>query len=157
MSLSDRGRGLINQPQLEEPLYTFLTLNHPTWAAPLRYVNCYRDLTISGVTYQGRFFKLPMPAQSRTLQAETVLTIDNADREVSYQVASILDRRPGSAEVFQAFATTLDVVEVGPAKFEWSNPVPTGADYTMTLKANSMLQENYPMQLMRPGTYPGLF
>lgn len=155
--ISDRLALLITKAQMSEAFFLLLTLNHPTWAQPLRYVNSQSDLNSNGVLYKARGFSVPMPTQSKIELPEVSLTINNVDREVSYKVASITDRRPGTAILSVIASGAPDVVEAGPANLRWTNPTLTGETYTLTLTPYAGLQDTYPMHTYSPAYYPGLY
>lgn len=155
--ITERARKLVNQAQFDEALFLLLTLNHPTWAEPLRYVCSKKDLTSNSVLYKAKGFRVSLPSQSKTELSEVTLTVIDTDRECRRKLRQMTNRLPGSATLSVVFSGAPDVSETGLMKFQFLSPTTPNKICTFTLGQNAALAETYPMHKYRPYTHPGLF
>lgn len=155
--ITNRLQNKLNQPTLDEALLQLLELNHPTWDAPLYFVNSLADVVSQGRTYKGKIFSCTIPPQTKNTIGQVTLRLIDIDRVVAKKLLGMTDRRPGSAKLMAISSGAPDVIEVGPISFEFTSPLITASDVTMQLGAVATLSEIYPVHKIRPSTHPGAF
>lgn len=155
--ISEHAREQIDKAQFDEALFLLLTLNHPTWSEPLRYVSSAKDVTSQGVLYKATDFTVPLPPQTKNDISDVTVSITDINREVSRNLRALTDRRTGSATLAVVFSNDPNKYEVKPMNFRFSLPTITTRVVTLSLTLGPGLKEIYPVHKYRPATHPGAF
>lgn len=155
--ISDEVRNKIDLAYLDVVLLSLVTLSHPTWDEPLRYVRSQQDITCQGILYKAKEFSLPLPAQTKKDISDITLMVVDIDRELTRKLMGLTNRLPGSATFGVITAENPDVYEIKPMDLEFTQPTITNKTVTLNLGLATALREIFPAHKYRPATYPGLF
>lgn len=101
--------------QTEEVFLMCLTVNQPSLAAPLLFVNDKVDLVRTVGTFIAFPFQLKLPDQTDQETPQVTLVIDNVDRSIGESVREFTSAPIITLEV--VLATTPDIIEAGPFVF----------------------------------------
>ena len=119
--------------QTGEVFLTCVKLEEAGTAAPppLLFVNDMVDLVRSEGTYIAFPFKIELPTDSESEQAQVQLVIDNVDRQIVQKIRSF--DKPPVVTMDVVLASSPDTVEAGPFVFEMKGAAYDALTVTLTL------------------------
>jgi hypothetical protein len=155
-NLSPAARRAIFASQTGEAVILLLTLDHASFADPIRVCSAGEDITSGGLLYQWFPFELTLPPEDDEKAATVKLRIGNADRRV-VEAARSVTGAPISVSFSLILDSSPDVVEAGPFEFSLRDVTYDAVAVEGTLRYEDVLSEPYPAGTMNPSDFPGLF
>lgn len=149
-------QNMLSQTSAEAFLAT-MTIEHPSFATPLRFIQDVVDLTRSdGTTYIAYPFKLQLP-DDRDDQIPTVtLTIGNVDRRIIPAIRGITPPPP-IVTVGVIMRSDPDNEVIVPLQFTMTSVDYNATQITATLTYEFRLSAKFPRDAINPATCPGVF
>lgn len=142
--------------QTNEVFLSFLKIEHPSLATPIRLVCNYEPITRADGTYQPCAFNAPSPSQTEDRAPSTQITIDNTDLTINEQLRKLVGAP--IVTLFTALASSPDTIEEGPFVFTLQTAQGDVNSITGTLGYDARLfEQNFPAQTYTPVNSPGLF
>jgi len=154
-TLSAAARNAIFASQTAEAFLVLLTLDHPTWGAPVRVTSDAVDTASRGYTYKPFPFLVSLPEERDDALARVRLTIDNVDRSIIAALRPLTSPPTVTLEV--VLASSPDTLEAGPFDFTLRNVEYDALTITGDLMFEDVLNEPFPAGSFTPASYPGLF
>jgi hypothetical protein len=147
-------RGVLAQ-QTSEWFAVLLEISHASLGTPIRLVNNYSSLTVSGNVYTAYPFEFTLPDEQDDREPQAVLTIDNTDRMLMSTIRSISSPPSVSARIVRG-ANPTDI-EWGPIAF-LVRSVQYDSNYVrFKLSFLNYSEEPFPYINFTPRLFPGLF
>jgi hypothetical protein len=153
-SFSSRALTSIFAHQTDEVWLVLLTLDHPDFEEPLRFVNNVEAIVSRGEIYIPFPFMVEFPGQDPEAVGEARLRIDNIDRQIVNTIREI--QSPPDAKFEVIIAADADTIE---AKFEGLTLRNASYDVqqvTGSLRYEEMVSEPVSLE-MTPARFPGMF
>lgn len=95
-----------------DPFLTLITLNHPTFPDPLRFVNNSVDIVSRGNTYKAFAVEIGLPIDDGENQKEFSLIFDNVSLELIDEIRSVVGETQIQVSLEMVLASQPDVVEI---------------------------------------------
>lgn len=153
--VSATARAALYAPQTSEVLLTLLTIDHDDMPSPVRFVDNLEDVTSRGDTYTAFPFRAVLPADVEGELPQVEVVVDNVTRELVAEIRSIAT--PASVTLEIILASDPDTVEAGPWHLEVVAATYTATEIRLTLTAEALMSEPYPVGLFTPTRFPMLF
>lgn len=153
-TLSQRALESAFAAQTDEVWLMLVTIEHPSIAEPLRFVNNYESVTSRGEVYVAFPFEVELPGEDAENPGEARLRIDNVDRQIVDTIRTITS--PPSVTFEVVLASQPNTVEASFSgltlrQVEYDALVVTG-----TLRFEDIVTEPLSVQ-MTPARFPGMF
>lgn len=133
-----------------------LTINHPTFAEPIRLAYDTAPLARAAGVYQPYPFAIVLPSQLEDQTPQAKVTIDNTDLQVNQALQSLSGLPSVTVEV--VLASQPDVVEAGPFNFSLDSVNATADTIEGTLGfEDDIFAQQSPAQSYFPTNSTGLF
>jgi hypothetical protein len=132
-----------------------LTIDHPSWAQPLRVVQNQQDITSRGEVFTAYAFDLTLAADnSKTLPAMQ-LTLDNVDRSLIQQIRAL----PSSPTIVVELiiSSEPDSPEISFPDMEMKQISYDANSIRTQIIVADILNVSYPKGKINPSNYPGLY
>jgi len=162
--LSNAAKAAIFAQQTDEAFITLVTINHPTFTAPVRVASdpyeLLPDAGVRGVVSRGEEylflpFTIELPAQDDSGAAKARISVDNISREI---VAAV--RRANSALTITieiVLASDPDTPEVSIEDFRLDRVTYDALTVSGDISVEYFDLEPFPARRFTPSDFPGLF
>jgi hypothetical protein len=138
----------------DEVWLLLLTIEHPTLATPLRFVNNLESVTSRGNLYQAFPFEIELPGQDPESIGEARVKLDNIDRSI---VASLRAMTVPPTATFEIIlASQPDVIEASFEGLTLRNTDYDALSVRGVLRFEDIVSEPVSVQ-MTPGRFPAMF
>ena len=154
-NLSSRAVASANDHETGEVWLTLLTIEHPSLAEPMRFVDDKQNIASRGNTYLGFPFSLIPPDDDPQKAPTAKLEIDNTDRRIVEAVRSLTS--PPTITVEWVLASQPDVIEMSFENLTLAVAPWDAGSVTGELAYEDVLNEPIPGDSFTPSTHPGLF
>lgn len=138
-----------------EVLLTLLTLNHPSFAEPVRIVNDTSDIVSRGILFKAFPFKVVLAPDDGQSKREINIVLDNVSLELIGFFRSVTDRIPANVELIMA--SLPDEVQMGFDDLAVTNINYNSETISAVLGMDDFLNTEVPSESYTPSLYPGLF
>lgn len=155
-SLSSVARRAIYAPQTGEVFAVLLTLEHPSFLAPIRVNSSGGDLVSGGHTYQNFPFEFILPDELEDSPSTVGLRICNVDRSIVQAIRAI----PSDRVTVTASIVTADdpeTIEAGPFSFSLLECSYDSVVVEGTIGYEDLLNEPFPGDSVNPASLPAIF
>ncbi len=148
-------RAAFDQQTAEAFLFR-LQIDHPSFAAPLRFINDQVDHTdVGGNTWTAYPFALTLPNDTDEEVSQVTLSIDNVDRQIVQQIRAISGEP--TVSLWVVLGSDIDDIVAGPYQFSLQNANWTALVVSGTLGFEPILNLAWPAHQFTPDTAPGMF
>ena len=133
-----------------------LTIDHPSFTAPLRLAYDTQPLARAAGTFQPYPFTIRLPNQKEDEIPQVKVTVDNTDLQVNDAIRTLTGLPSVTLEV--VLASQPDTVEAGPFDFSLQNVQADASSIQGTLGyEDDVFAQQVPGQQYLPANSPGLF
>lgn len=138
-----------------DPVLTLLTLNHPSFPAPLRFVNNNADIVSGGLLFLAFPFRITLPTDDGEKAREVDLVMDNVSLEVIGSLRSVTEEIPAKVEVI--LASLPNEIQMSIEGLVIRNISYNSKSITAKLGQDSFMFTELTSERYTPGKFPGLF
>lgn len=140
--------------QTDEVWLVLLTIEHPSLATPLRFVNNMESVTSRGNLYVAFPFEIEFPEQDPDTAGEARITIDNIDRQIVQTIRSIASPPQVTLEVI--LASSPSTVEASFSGMVLRDVTYDALKVSGVLRFEDIMTEPLSVQ-MTPQRFPAMF
>lgn len=151
-------QALISQLLAQEsadPLLVLLTLDHPSFVAPVRLVNNTKEIVSRGNIYTAFPFNITLPADDGETAREVDIVMDNVSLEIIGFLRSVTEEIPAKVEMI--LASLPDDVQISFEDLVVRSVSYNKSTITAKLGQDNFLNTELTSEKYTPGKYPGLF
>jgi hypothetical protein len=138
-----------------DPFLTLLTLTHPNFAAPLRFVNDNQNITSRGETFLAFPFRLRLPVDDAEQIRNVSIEFDNVSLELVDEIRSVTTAIQVKMEM--VLASLPNVVQMSLEELEIQNISYDKFKISATLVIENFLNTEMTSERYNPSNFPGLF
>jgi hypothetical protein len=134
-----------------------ITLNHSSFATPIRLVSDQQALTRTAGTFQPFAFDVKLPNEQEDQVPQVQITIDNVDRSILTQIRTIGAERP-TLMLEVILASSPNTIEAGPFNYSILNINYDASTIQGTIGfEDDILNTAFPADTYTPSNSKGLF
>jgi len=154
-TVSDTFRSAIYAPETAEAFLALISIDHPTFATPIRVTSDAVDTVSRGNTYVRYPFRVTLPTDAEGGAPLARLSIDNVHRDILRQLRATPDAATVTIEI--VLGSDPDTVEVSFPDFELREVSHDFLTIEGTLSVEHFAAEPYPAGVFSPADFPGMF
>ena len=145
---------LYNQ-ESNDPFLTLLTLDHPTFVEPVRFVNNTENVISRGEVYNTFPFTITLPLDDGETARQITLDFDNIGLELIDKVRTVTDSI--NVKIEMVLYSIPDDIQFEVSELKISNISYTATKITATLFLDNFLSTEMTSEKYGPTNFPGLF
>jgi len=144
---------------LADPLLALVDITHESFAEPVRMAANQEDVTSGGNVYTATGMSIGLASQEANSLPEVSLTVSNIETSLSkaFRGLQIQNVDPPLVEVRFVLASSPDLLEEGPLKWQVKAVSITAEVMTLTLSSRDLISRGFPRLRFLPQTAPLLF
>lgn len=137
-------------------VYNTLEISHPDFAAPIRVVQGFDNITASGATWTAVPFELVLPPASDLSPPQLQLRVDNVSRELLEGIEAAAESAETISVTYRGYLSTDLNDPYGEVAMSLTNISVTPTVITATAGLVDFANKRFPRETYRDDVFPGL-